>query len=69
SGKQPRQVVNWIQNPHWTRIAITYLSENPVFRLKMFSDSTADAKQEGRKKHVGKDGKQQLYGTIAGHIF
>jgi hypothetical protein len=69
SGKQPRQVVNWIQNPVWTSSLITYLTNDPPFRIRLFSDSTADAKQQGRAKLVGKDGKQQQYAVLAAYVF
>ncbi|KAJ7797823.1 hypothetical protein B0H13DRAFT_1555827, partial [Mycena leptocephala] len=59
----------WVQNPHWTENLIAYLSENPDFRRKLFSNSTAEAKQEGRKKLVGKDGKPQQYALLAKNIF
>ncbi|KAJ6471178.1 hypothetical protein DFH09DRAFT_1220511 [Mycena vulgaris] len=69
SGKQPRTVVNWIQNPSWTEALITYLCEHPEFRIKLFSDSTAEAKQQGRPKLVGKDGRPQQYTVLAAYIF
>ncbi|KAJ7862337.1 hypothetical protein B0H14DRAFT_3863136 [Mycena olivaceomarginata] len=52
SGKQPRQVVNWVKNPHWTSAATAYLAEHPDFRRKLFSDSTADAARDGRKSRL-----------------
>ncbi|KAJ7195660.1 hypothetical protein GGX14DRAFT_474648 [Mycena pura] len=67
--KKTRETVNWIKNPNWTDDIITYLSEDPAFRIKLFSDSTADAKQDGRRKLVGKDGKPQMYAQLAKHIF
>ncbi|KAJ7814194.1 hypothetical protein B0H14DRAFT_2376127, partial [Mycena olivaceomarginata] len=69
SGKQPRQVVNWVKNPHWTSAATAYLAEHPDFRRKLFSDSTADAARDGRKKQVAKQGKQQQWHELAEHIF
>ncbi|KAJ7443069.1 hypothetical protein B0H11DRAFT_2204324 [Mycena galericulata] len=69
SGKKPREVVNWVQNPQWTRSIITYLTDNPPFRIKLFSDSTADAKQDGRAKLVGKDGKPQQFAILGAYVF
>ena len=40
----------WDTNPQWTDCLVTYLAENVDIRLKMFSDSTSQAKEEGRKK-------------------
>ncbi|KAJ7461450.1 hypothetical protein FB451DRAFT_1371191 [Mycena latifolia] len=68
TGKK-RMIVNWIQNPHWTAKIITYLFEHPEFRIRLFSDSTAEAKEAGRAKLVGKDGKPQQYGVLAKHVF
>ncbi|KAK7022515.1 hypothetical protein R3P38DRAFT_2532783 [Favolaschia claudopus] len=61
--------VNWMKSPHWTHSMATYLTENPDFRRKLFSDSTAAAKKEGRQKKVAKDGKPVQCGTLAKHIF
>ncbi|KAJ7191271.1 hypothetical protein GGX14DRAFT_407338 [Mycena pura] len=69
SERKPREVVNWLKNPAWTDDLIAYLSENPLFRIKLFSDSTAEAKQAGRKKLVGKDGKPQQYAVLAEYVF
>lgn len=48
---------------------VTYLSEQPDFRRRLFSDSTGAAKQEGRRKVVAKDGKTQQYAVLAQSIF
>ncbi|KAJ7164564.1 hypothetical protein C8R43DRAFT_829261, partial [Mycena crocata] len=55
--KTPRQQVNWVKNPTWTYKLVAYLSENPSFRIKLFSDSTAEAKKDKRSKEVAKDSK------------
>ncbi|KAJ7616876.1 hypothetical protein B0H17DRAFT_882543, partial [Mycena rosella] len=52
-----------------TDAGIEYLVDNPQFRIKLFSDSTADAKKENRAKQVAKDGKAVQYGELAKHIF
>src|SRR5258708_27715492 len=40
----------WDTNPWWTDHLVTYLAENVNICLKMFSDSTSQAKEEGCKK-------------------
>lgn len=67
--KKKRITVNWVKNPPWTDLLVQYLSDNPTFRIKLFSDSTAEAKKEKREKHVGKDGKAVQCGTLAKYIF
>jgi hypothetical protein len=36
--------IQWAKNPDWTFTLIEYLGDNVGFRLKLFSDSTADCK-------------------------
>jgi hypothetical protein len=69
NGRAPRKQVNWVRNPHWTDKLVEFLSENPTFRIKLFSDSTADAKKEARAKQVAKDGKAVQCGMLAKYIF
>jgi hypothetical protein len=61
--------IQWAKNPDWTFTLITYLGDHLSFRLKLFSDSTADAAKEGRPKQTAKDGKVQQYAVLAKHIF
>jgi hypothetical protein len=61
--------IQWAKNPDWTFTLIAYLGDHVAFRLKLFSDSTADATKEGRMKHTAKDGKVQQYAVLAKHIF
>jgi len=61
--------IQWAKNPDWTFTLIAYLGDHVSFRLKLFSDSTADATKEGRAKHTAKDGKAQQYAVLARHIF
>lgn len=61
--------IQWAKNPDWTFTLIEYLGDHVAFRLKLFSDSTADATKEGRPKHTAKDGKVQQYAVLAKHIF
>ncbi|KAJ7743014.1 hypothetical protein DFH07DRAFT_683882, partial [Mycena maculata] len=64
-----REQVNWVKNPKWTDMLVEYLCDNSTFRIKLFSDSTADAKKEKRAKQVAKDGKAVQYGVLAKHVF
>ncbi|KAJ7476798.1 hypothetical protein FB451DRAFT_1397032 [Mycena latifolia] len=64
-----RVQINWVKNIRWTHSLVTYLCENPIFRIKLFSDSTAEAKKEGRTKQVAKDGKAVRCGVLAKYIF
>ena len=61
--------IQWTKNPDWTYTLIAYLGDHVSFRLKLFSDSTADATKEGRPKLMAKDGKIQQYAVLAKHIF
>jgi hypothetical protein len=61
--------IQWAKNPDWTYTLIAYLGDHITFRLKLFSDSTADATKEGRAKLTAKDGKNQQYAVLAKHIF
>ncbi|KAF8320652.1 hypothetical protein F5887DRAFT_847443, partial [Amanita rubescens] len=61
--------IQWAKNPDWTFTLIAYLGDHVSFRLKLFSDSTADAAKEGRAKHTAKEGKVQQYAVLAKHIF
>ncbi|KAJ7189670.1 hypothetical protein GGX14DRAFT_580529 [Mycena pura] len=69
AGRTQRVQVNWIKNPDWTHAIVEYLNDNPSFRIKLFSDSTADAKKEKRPKQTAKDGKAVQFGVLAKHIF
>jgi hypothetical protein len=61
--------IQWVKNPDWTYTLIAYLGDHPTFRLRLFSDSTADASKAGRPKLTAKDGKVQQYGVLAKQIF
>ncbi|KAF8891585.1 hypothetical protein CPB84DRAFT_1632906, partial [Gymnopilus junonius] len=67
SSRPPK--LEWVKNPDWTWSLIAYLTNHVAFRIKLFSDSTADASKEGRSKAVAKDGKAQQYATLAEGIF
>lgn len=61
--------LRWDDNPAWTFKIIEYLTDNPDFRRKLFSDSTREAKGERRKKQQGKDQKVQMHATLAAYVF
>jgi hypothetical protein len=52
-----------------TKRLLDWLEVNPVDRQKLFSDSTKDAKDEGRRKHVAKGTKSEFHKLIANYIF
>jgi hypothetical protein len=57
----------------WTTVRterlLDWLEENPVDRQKLFSDSTKDAKDEGRRKRVAKGTKGEFHKLIAIYVF
>ncbi|KAF8225153.1 hypothetical protein L208DRAFT_1506971 [Tricholoma matsutake] len=55
--------------PARTEHLLDWLEENPVDRQKLFSDSTKDAKDEGRQKHVSKGTKSEFHKMIATFVF
>ena len=52
-----------------TERLLDWLEENPVDRQKLFSDSTKDAKDEGRRKRVAKGTKSEYHKLIAIFVF
>ncbi|KAJ7869579.1 hypothetical protein B0H14DRAFT_2288693, partial [Mycena olivaceomarginata] len=67
--KERASTISWADNPGWVTKAVNYLTDNPSFRIKLFSDSTEDATNDGRKRIVGKESKINMYGTLAHEIF
>ncbi|KAH9910656.1 hypothetical protein B0H21DRAFT_675357, partial [Amylocystis lapponica] len=61
--------LKWADNPTWTRTAITFLIDEPTFRIKLFSDSMRQAKAQKRRKVQAHDAKINLYGTLASAVF
>ncbi|PBK91238.1 hypothetical protein ARMGADRAFT_880291, partial [Armillaria gallica] len=49
--------------------AIEYLTKNPTFQRKLFSDSTTNAKEENHQKVQAKEGKTILFGELARAVF
>ncbi|KAF8464983.1 hypothetical protein DFH94DRAFT_614722, partial [Russula ochroleuca] len=62
----PRRIV-W--NVDWIELLLDWLEENPKERQKLFSDSSKDAKDEGRCKHVAKGSKSEFHRMIAAVVF
>ena len=67
--KERAAPVKWDDNKQWTERAISYPIENTSFRLKLFSDSTSNAKDEKRRKVQNGQSKGILYGELALQIF
>ncbi|KAJ7671705.1 hypothetical protein B0H14DRAFT_1017237 [Mycena olivaceomarginata] len=67
--KERAGTISWADNPGWVTKAVNYLIDNSSFRIKLFSDSTEDATNDGRKRIVGKESKINMYGTLAHEIF
>ena len=61
--------LKWEDHPSWTERAIQHLIENPRFRIRLFSDSTSNAKEQNRKKIQASEAKNILYGELAAIIF
>jgi hypothetical protein len=59
--------IHW--NPGRTERLLDWLEENPEERQKLFSDSSKDAKDEGRRKHVAKSTKSEYHKMIALAVF
>ena len=55
--------------PARTERLLDWLEENPADRQKLFSDSSKDAKDEGRRKRVAKGTKSEFHKLIATYVF
>jgi len=68
STKRPKgRRVLW--NAARTERLLDWLEENPEERQKLFSDSSKDAKEEGRRKRVAKSPKSEFHKLIAIFVF
>jgi hypothetical protein len=56
-------------NSRRTDRLIGWLEENPTDRIKLFSDSSQDARAANRRKIVGKESKMYIYIKIANAVF
>jgi hypothetical protein len=69
AGTQRIKVRRTSWTPARTERLLDWLEENPADRQKLFSDSTKDAKDEGRRKCVAKGTKSEFHKLIAIHVF
>jgi len=68
TNKRPRaRRILW--NADRTERLLDWLEDNPEERQKLFSDSSKDAKSEGRRKRVAKSTKAEFHKMIAAAIF
>jgi hypothetical protein len=67
-GKQPK-ACHILWNASRTELLLDWLKENPEDRQKLFSDSSKDAKDEGRCKHVAKSSKSEFHRMITAAVF
>ncbi|PBK81648.1 hypothetical protein ARMGADRAFT_1039166 [Armillaria gallica] len=61
--------LKWEDHLEWVHRAIEYLTKNPTFQRKLFSDSTTDAKEENHQKVQAKEGKTILFSELVGAVF
>ena len=66
---QPAKVRRTSWTTARTERLLDWLEENPVDRQKLFSDSTKDAKDEGRRKRVAKGTKSEFHKLITTFVF
>ena len=68
-----QQTTSKVRRTSWTSARterlLDWLEENPADRQKLFSDSTKDAKDEGRRKRVAKGTKSEFHKLIATYVF
>jgi hypothetical protein len=69
TGKQRTKIRRTSWTTARTERLLDWLEENPADRQKLFSDSTKDAKDEGRRKRVAKGTKSEFHKLIATYVF
>ena len=69
SGKRPPKARCILWTVARTERLLDWLNENPEDCQKLFSDSSKDAKNEGRRKHVAKGTKSEFHKMIATFVF
>ena len=69
SGKRPPKARRILWTTARTERLLDWLDENPEDRQKLFSDSSKDAKDEGRRKRVAKGTKSEFHRMIATFVF
>lgn len=69
--RKPRaKEIPWAKNHVWTHAVIARLLEDPVLRRNTFSESTAEAKADGRSKaKFGKSSKSVYFEELAQGLF
>ena len=69
TGRQTTKTRHTSWTPARTECLLDWLEENPADCQKLFSDSTKDAKDEGRRKRVSKGMKSEFHKIIAMFVF
>ena len=69
TGRQTTKTRRTSWTPARTERLLDWLEENPAYHQKLFSDSTKDAKDEGRRKHVSKGTKSEFHKMIVTFVF
>jgi len=67
--KQHKPVVQWERHPGWTDRLVAWCNTHPSERLKLFSDSSQAAQEEGRAKETNSQSKKAIYIKLAQAIF
>lgn len=61
--------ISWTKDVSRTERVIDWLEQNVIDRQKLFSDSSQDAKKEGRKQRVANGAKYKYHLLIATAVF
>lgn len=61
--------IYWDKDATRTDRLLDWLDDNPADRQKLFSDSSQDARVEGRKRRVAKGSKTHFYTRMAAAVF
>lgn len=67
--KDTGPAISWTKDSSRTERLIGWLEQNVVERQKLFSDSSQDAKKEGRKQRVANGAKSKYHLLIATAVF
>lgn len=68
--KERAAEIPWAKNPQWTQAIIDEFTNNDTLRRNLFSETTAEAKADGRPKTKhGKLGKAAYHGQLAKVVF
>ncbi|EIN14173.1 hypothetical protein PUNSTDRAFT_22244, partial [Punctularia strigosozonata HHB-11173 SS5] len=69
SGESKPPPILWDKHPEYTQACIAYLSANPKFRIKIFSDSTSEAKKQKRQRVQSHTAKSIMFAELAEAVF